>query len=66
MVCNFTGMLSAPMRDDEVSMKRKQTTNEVQNARQRIAYVRAPNEAEAKRQAEHKHPAFKAGKTRMI
>lgn len=66
MVCNFTGMLKAPMRDYEVSMQRKQTINEGQNVRKRIAYVRAPNEAEAKRQAERKHPAFKAGKTRRI
>lgn len=63
---NLHGMLKAPMRDYEVSMQRKHTTNECQNVRKRIAYVRAPNEAEAKRQAERKHPAFKAGKTRRI
>ena len=52
--------------DYEVSMSRKPTINEGQNVRRKVAYVKAPNEADAKRQAERKNPAFKAGKTRRI
>ena len=62
---NFHGMLTAPAQYDyEVSMRRKPTTNAVQNARLKIAYVRATDEAEAKRIAEQKNPAFLAGITR--
>lgn len=63
---NLSELMKAPIYDFEVSMQRKATTNEEQNARRRVEYVRAHNEAEAKRQAERKQPAFKAGKTRRI
>ena len=63
---NLNGMLKAPMHNYEVSMRRKVTMNEGQNVRQKVAYVRAPNEADAKRAAEKLNPAFKAGKTRRI
>jgi hypothetical protein len=52
--------------DFEVSMQRKSTINAEQNARRKIAYVKANNEAEAKRQAERNNPAFKAGTTRRV
>jgi len=63
---NLTGMLQAPQYDFEVSMQRKHTTNEGQNVRRKVAYVKAHNEAEAKRHAERNNPAFKAGKTRRV
>lgn len=63
---NLAGMLKAPMHNYEVSMQRKATINEGQNVRRKVAYVKAYNEAEAKRQAERINPAFKAGKTRRI
>lgn len=66
MVCNFTNMLKAPKQNYEVTMRRKRTTNEVQNARQKIAYVRAHDEAEARLIAETLNPEFKAGKTRRV
>lgn len=64
VMLNLNGMLKAPIRNYEVSMQRKTTINEVQNARRKVAYVKAMNEAEAKRAAEKLNPAFKAGKTR--
>lgn len=54
------------MNNYEVSMQRKSTINAEQNARRKIVYVKANNEAEAKRLAEQNNPAFKAGKTRRI
>ena len=63
---NLNGMLKAPIYQWEVTLRRKPTISAEQNARQRIAYVRAHNEAEAKRQAERINPAFKAGKTRKV
>lgn len=63
---NLSGMLKAPMNNYEVSMRRKETMNEGQNVRQKVAYVRAHNEAEAKRLAERNNPAFKAGITRRV
>jgi hypothetical protein len=59
-------MLKAPMLDFEVSMRRKETINEGQNVRQKVAYVRAHDEAEAKRLAERNNPEFKSGKTRRV
>ena len=63
---NLSGMLKAPKLDYEVSMRRKQTMNEAQNVRQKVAYVRAHDEAEAKRLAERNNPEFKAGITRRV
>ena len=63
---NLSHLLKAPAYDFEVSMQRKETINEGQNVRRKVAYVKAPNEADAKRAAEKLNPAFKAGKTRKI
>jgi hypothetical protein len=63
---NLSGMLKAPMHNYEVSMQRKTTISDSQNVRRKVAYVKAPNEAEAKRLAERNNPAFKAGKTRRV
>ena len=52
--------------DYMVTMQRKTTINEGQNVRCRMAYVKAPNEIDARRIAEKQHPAFKAGKTRRV
>lgn len=66
MMLNLSNLMKAPCYDYEVSMMRKPTVSSTKNARQKIAYVAAPNEADAKRAAELKNPAFKAGKTRRI
>ena len=63
---NMSHLVKAPAYDFEVSMQRKATTNEGQNVRRKVAYVKAPNEADARRAAEKLNPAFKAGKTRRI
>lgn len=63
---NLHGVLKAPIYSYEVTMRRKQTLNEEQNARQIVAKVTAHNEADAKRLAERNNPAFKAGITRRI
>ena len=63
---NLSHLVKAPAYDYEVSMQRKPTINEGQNVRRKVAYVKAPNEADAKRAAEKLNPAFKAGKTRRI
>ncbi len=63
---SLSHLMKAPQHDYEVSMQRKSTTNEGQNVRRKVAYVKAHNEAEAKRQAERNNPAFKAGKTRRV
>jgi hypothetical protein len=55
---NFEGMLRAPSYDWEVTMDRNRSSNEQQNSRKRIAYVKAPNADDAKREAKKKHPAF--------
>ena len=39
-------------------MDRNRSSNEQQNSRKRIAYVKAPNADDAKREAKKKHPAF--------
>lgn len=44
---NVQGMLRAPIAW-EVSLSRKQTENDVQNARKKVAYVAANNAEEAK------------------
>ncbi len=49
-----------------VDMERKRGMNAVQNARRRIAYVRAPNDTEARKQAERDYPEFKAGSARRV
>lgn len=48
MTCNFFGLLRAPIKW-EITLSRKPTANEEQNARKRIEYVRAPDQHEAKR-----------------
>jgi len=46
-VINMTGMLPARI-NWELTLTRKATTNDAQNARKRIEYVRAPDQATAK------------------
>ena len=57
---NFSGLLKAPMYEWEVTMHRRASLNEVQNARRRIEYVQAPNERDALREANKRRPEFKA------
>lgn len=53
---SFTGVARAP--EWRVELQRKRSLNEAQNARQRVAYVIAPDEASAKQQAARKNPEF--------
>ena len=55
---NFQNMLRAPSYSYEVTMHRCKSLNEAQNARKRIAYVTAPNEQDAKREAKRQFPEF--------
>jgi len=55
---NLAGMVRAPEYDWEVHMNRKRSLNAAQNARRRVAYVRAPNADEAKKLAGRKNPEF--------
>lgn len=63
---NLHGMLRAPAYDFEVTMNRCTTSNAVQNARKRIAYVKAPNEADAKREAKKVFPEFHPVSARRV
>jgi len=58
MAPNLTNMVRAPIYDFEVMMHRNRSLNAVQNARKRIAYVKAHNADEAKRDAAKKNPEF--------
>jgi hypothetical protein len=53
---NLDGMTRAP--EWRVELARKRSLNEAQNARQRVAYVIAPDEASAKQMAARKNPEF--------
>ncbi len=55
---NLTNMVRAPMYSWEVFMVRNTTSNPVENARKRMAYVKASNAADAKREAKKLHPQF--------
>jgi len=55
---NLTNMVRAPLYDFEVMLHRKRTLNAAQNARRRIAYVKAHNADEAKKDAARKNPEF--------
>ncbi len=63
---NLTGMVRAPNYDWEVTMHRCNTANEAQNARRKIAYVVAPNEHDAKKEAKRKNPAFHPVSVRRV
>lgn len=56
MALNLTNMVRAP--EWRVELQRKRSLNASQNARQRVAYVIAPDEASAKQQAARKNPEF--------
>ena len=55
---NLTNMVRAPLYDFEVMLHRNRTLNAAQNARRRIAYVKAHNADEAKKAAAKKNPEF--------
>jgi hypothetical protein len=63
---NLTGMVRAPSYDWEVSMSRNKSLNAVQNARKRIAYVKAANEKDAMREAKKKYPEFHPSSARRV
>lgn len=56
MALNLTNMVRAP--EWRVELQRKRSLNASQNARQRVAYVIATDEASAKQQAARKNPEF--------
>jgi hypothetical protein len=55
---NLSNMVRAPEYDWEVSMTRCTTANAYENSRKRIAYVKAPNEKDAMREAKRQFPQF--------
>lgn len=59
---NLAGLTKAP--EWRVELRRKRCLNEVQNARQKVCYVVAPDEATAKQLAARKHPEFIAERAR--
>ena len=63
---NMHNMVKAPAYSYEVTMQRCTTSNAVQNARKRIAYVTAPNELDAKREAKKAHPQFHPTSARKV
>lgn len=63
---SLTNMVRAPVYSWEVSMQRCTTSNERENARRRIAYVKASNETDAKREAKRQHPQFHPQSARRV
>lgn len=65
---NLTNMVRAPVRDFEVTMHRRASLNDAQNARKCVAYVRAINADEAKMLANRlpDKQAFKAKSAREV
>lgn len=66
MVLNLHNMVKAPVYHFEVTMSRCITANAYQNSRKRIAYVRAHNPDEAKREAKKQHPQFHPTSVRKV
>ena len=54
---NFHNMVKAPAYQWRVEIKRCTTANAVQNARQNVVYVTAPNEQDAMREAKRQLPS---------
>ena len=63
---NLTNMVKAPLYNFEVFMVRSRGMNAVENSRKRMAYVKASNADDAKREAKKKHPEFHAESARRI
>ena len=51
-------MVKAPAYSYEVIMVRSRSLNAVENSRKRMAYVKASNADDAKREAKKLHPQF--------
>ena len=66
MALNLTNMVRAPLYNFEVFMVRNRSLNAAENARKRIAYVKASNAEDAKREAKKKHPEFRPESARRV
>lgn len=62
----MTNLVRAPVFDWQVFMVRNKCLNATENARKRMVYVRASNEADAKREAKRQHPEFFAQSARKV
>ena len=66
MALNLTNMVKAPLYNFEVFMVRNRSLNAAENARKRIAYVKASNADDAKREAKKKRPEFRPESARSV
>ena len=66
MALNLTNMVRAPLYNFEVFMVRSRGMNAVENSRKRMAYVKASNADDAKREAKRQWPQFHAESARRI
>ena len=63
---NMHNMVKAPSYSYEVFMVRSRGMNAVENSRKRMAYVKASNADDAKREAKKMHPQFHPESARKI
>ena len=66
MALNLTNMVKAPLYNFEVFMVRSRGMNAVENSRKRMAYVKASNADDAKREAKKIHPQFHPESARRV
>ena len=63
---NMHNMVKAPLYNFEVFMVRSRGMNAVENSRKRMAYVKASNADDAKREAKKAHPQFHPTSVRKV
>lgn len=63
---NMTNMVRAPSYNWEVTMHRCHTSSAYENSRRRVAYVMAPNDKDAMREAKRQHPQFHPTSARKV
>ena len=66
MALNLTNMVRAPLYNFEVFMVRSRSLNAVENSRKRMAYVKASNADDAKREAKRQWPEFRPESARRV
>lgn len=66
MALNLTNMVRSPLYNFEVFMVRSRSLNAVENSRKRMAYVKASNADDAKREAKKLLPQFHPESARKI
>ena len=66
VMLNLTNQVRAPLYNFEVFMVRSRSLNAVENSRKRMAYVKASNADDAKREAKKIHPQFHPESARRV